>query len=204
MSGIRMPWSLTSFIGILMISIVFLFVGLVLIGNFPPDLPPLFSQATVTAEPSTTPTTQHAATITGSVWHDLCASGIEGQRPPTTAPDGCIPLAPKSGYEANGVFDLDEPGIAGIQMRLGFGVCPAIGLAKTVTGEDGTYLFNGLQEGNYCVSIDTMEPQNKLSLMPGHWTYPQRNQVTAFITVTIRVGEERGGVNFGWDYQFLP
>jgi len=135
--------------------------------------------------------------IGGLVWHDLCA-------PPWTEatphPPGCVETA-GGGYRANGVLDSGEPGIAGVQVTLGEGACPAMGLASAITAEDGSYLFAELEPGTYCVSVDPLDAVNESILIPGGWTYPAPG--VGSITVNLLEG---GGpeANFGWDYQFLP
>ena len=39
-------------------------------------------------------------------------------------------------------------------------------------------------------------------LLPGGWTLPQSGEALA--TITVEAGEAVNGVNFGWDYEFLP
>ncbi|TET53207.1 MAG: hypothetical protein E3J64_03955 [Anaerolineales bacterium] len=138
--------------------------------------------------------------IGGTVWHDLCASPW-GPAPPTP-PEGCVEL-PGGGYQANGVFEAGEPGIAGVVVNLGAGACPSTGAATTTTAANGTYSFTGLAAGTYCVSVDALDPTNETILIPGGWTSPAGDG-TVSVAVTVAAGEDRVGVDFGWDYQFLP
>jgi hypothetical protein len=158
----------------------------------PPDV------ATATLSPSA------SASISGRVWHDLCAEAVEEGGTPLSPSAGCVPAA-AGGYQADGMLETGEPGIGGVTVQLGGGDCPATGLATAVTGLDGSYSFANLTPGTYCVSVDAAQPANAL-LLPGGWTAPAANvrDSRAVNTVTVQQGEARSGVNFGWDYQFLP
>jgi len=145
-----------------------------------------------------------SASISGRVWHDLCAvAGGEGGIP--IAPSvGCVQTG-DDGYRANGLPEAGEPGIGGVLVQLGAGACPASGLATATTDTSGAYGFAGLNAGTYCVSVDVLSPQNS-SLLPGSWTSPflgADGNVTGH-TVILSEDEHRIYVNFGWDHQFLP
>jgi hypothetical protein len=147
-----------------------------------------------------------SASISGWVWHDLCDSGMEGQSAPTTTPAGCVKEDSALGaYHANGELTIDEPLLEGVVVTLGEGACPSTGLAEmsTIT-TDLSYSFSGLKAGTYCVSIDPQREPNFSILTPGEWTYPNVTQDVNSSTVTLAVGEYKGMVNFGWDYQFQP
>ena len=148
--------------------------------------------------PAVEPTVAPApATIGGKVWHDLCAVPYESVAEP---PEGCVKL-PDGGLVANGALEAGEPGIEGVEVALGAGACPATGLATTTTDAAGMYAFDGLEPGTYCVSADALNATNETILIPGGWTYPnQEGQATA----AVGAGESALGVNFGWDFQFLP
>jgi hypothetical protein len=150
------------------------------------------------------PSTEGSASgrINGLVWHDLCVSGDEGQPGPTSAPAGCESTL-EGGYRANGVREVNEPGLAGVTVRLGLGACPAVGLAETTTAADGSFAFSALSAGSYCVSIDPTLGANASILLPGDWSFPLGSP-QATLSVTLTDAESRGGVEFGWDYQFLP
>ncbi len=144
------------------------------------------------------------ASISGRVWHDLCAvAGGEGGVPLTPSA-GCAP-ARDGDYEANGLMEAGETGISGVSVQLGVGACPAFGLAEVATNQDGIYDFSGLSVGTYCVSVDALNPGNAI-LLPGGWTYPavSPQSSVASYSITLREGERRSEANFGWDYQFLP
>ncbi|MCI0399087.1 MAG: hypothetical protein L0332_19080 [Chloroflexi bacterium] len=140
------------------------------------------------------------AVISGRIWHDLCAVSGEGGVEASPSP-GCRP-ADGGGYQANGVLQPGEPGLGGIIVTLGPGMCPASGLAVTVTDGDGFYLFGGLKAGAYCVMIDPAQEQNASLLVPGQWTYSP--DPGGWANLTLIPGENKADVNFGWDYQFLP
>ena len=143
--------------------------------------------------PSLQPTlTPSAAIIRGIVWHDLC--GLEGGT-------GCVPL-PEGGFRANGRPEAGEPGIDGVQIDLGDGSCPSAGLSSTLTGPDGSFAFIGHNPGTYCVSIDSLNLTNNQILVPGEWTVPISGE--PMVTLEVLGGEDHAGVDFGWDYQFLP
>ena len=142
-----------------------------------------------------------AASIGGRVWHDLCAvAGGEGDAEPEPSA-GCIAIA-DGGFQANGLVEEDEPGIEGVVVSLGEGECPADGLDTATTDADGEYTFADLSDGTYCVSIDPLDETNTAILVPGSWTFPEPDVNSA--SATISEGESQTGVNFGWDYQFLP
>jgi hypothetical protein len=142
-----------------------------------------------------------AGTISGLVWHDLCAvTGGEGGEPAEPSA-GCL-AAPAGGFRANGVYEEAEPGIGGVVIDLGQGACPTAGLATATTDEFGNFTFDGLAAGEYCLSIDATNDQNSSLLIPGDWTFPEGSKGGA--TVQLAEGENLADANFGWDYQFLP
>jgi Ig-like domain from next to BRCA1 gene/SdrD B-like domain len=143
---------------------------------------------------------QEGGSIGGMVWHDLCALP-DGPLPPAPPP-GCIPSG--GSYEANGILEAGEPGLAGVTVRLGSGICPSSGLATAVTGPDGTYSFPGLVSGDYCVSVGALVDGNDTILIPGGWTAPVAHVDPQAVSVSLSEGQAYAGLNFGWDYQFLP
>jgi hypothetical protein len=147
-----------------------------------------------------------AGSIFGWVWHDICDSGKDGEPSPTSAPAGCIEAtSPLGSYRADGEQDALEPPIPGIVVRLGEGMCPAIGLAEfTTIATDISYSFTGLTAGTYCISINPSEEPNLSILRPGIWTYPEVSEGTINRTVTLNEGQNIFDINFGWDYQFHP
>jgi hypothetical protein len=128
--------------------------------------------------------------IAGIVWDDHC-SQYGGSPPP-----GCLDTAPP--YRANGVIDSGETGFSGVLVELGTGACPSTGLATTLTNASGGYTFNDVLPGNYCVSVDALNPTNSVILIPGGWSHPNDN---GRHNVTVGPAESVTGISFGWDWQ---
>lgn len=160
--------------------------------------------------PETTPEETPASaadtgSISGQVWHDLCAvSGGEGGEPAVPS-DGCVSVDGE-GFEANGIREAEEPGIEGVTVMLGEGACPADGFAEATTDGDGNFSFDDLEPGTYCVTVDALLNGNESILIPGGWTAPESGDESGFATATVDVsaGSLSDDVDFGWDYQFLP
>jgi inhibitor of cysteine peptidase len=155
------------------------------------------------AESTATPIPQDSSMgiINGRVWHDLCSvAGGEGGE--TAVPSaGCIAKT-NGGFQANSLLEEGEPGLAAVTVSLGEGSCPAQNsISSTLTDEDGDYVFTNLDAGIYCVSIDPLAIENEL-LLPGGWTFPETDVGSS--TVSLADGDLATGINFGWDYQFLP
>ena len=172
-------------------------------GGFTLDVDNRIQEPESTPEPTSTPEPVDANTamINGIVWHDLCAvAGGEGEE--ATPSEGCIATTDGESFQANGLIEDGEEGLDGIVVGLGQGECPAEGLASATTDEVGNYVFTELAAGTYCISIDALVSPNDDILLPGGWTQPETGEGLA--TVTMTAGETIGGVNFGWDYEFLP
>ncbi|MFV1949305.1 MAG: choice-of-anchor Q domain-containing protein [Anaerolineales bacterium] len=142
------------------------------------------------------------ASASGLVWHDLCAVPYS---PPSTPPPGCVDLG-GGNLAADGIYDLAEPGIGGLLVRIGTGPCPiSLILTEVPTNSNGefnfAYLFGG---SSYCIEIDALSTPNDTVLIPGGWTYPVRGAVPAQVEIFPAVGEDLVDIKFGWDYQFLP
>lgn len=134
-------------------------------------------------------------TITGIVWHDVCdAPDSEVDETPL----GCIEA---EGYQANGILEVGEAGLAEVVVSLGEGACPSDELAESVTNAAGIYTFDNLESATYCVSINTLRPENLALLIPGSWTAPNTDGA---LTVTLAAGESKLDADFGWDFQFSP
>jgi len=147
-----------------------------------------------------TPAAAAKGRITGIIWHDLCASGVEGQPAPPTPPSGCVGDA-ATGYHADGTRQAEEPGIAGVKVTLAQGPCPGTPLSDTTTDDQGAFTFEDLSPGTYCVAVNTQDPVNAAILLPGEWTSPQDGSGQQTVTVEANATVQ---ADFGWDYQFLP
>lgn len=158
--------------------------------------PPLVAISTIPA---------NTASISGNVWHDLCAlAGGEGGSPVQPSA-GCVASA-DGGFKANGTRETGEPGLEGILVSLGYGACGNVtDHLETRTDQDGTYEFANLPAGAYCVMIDPLRAENAL-LLPGGWTSPVASADTSVISISANLmsSEQKAGLDFGWDYQFLP
>jgi len=154
-----------------------------------------------TCAPATPPPAE-TGSIGGLVWHDLCAIPYAST---TIPPEGCV-AETSGGFRANGVLEPGEPGIGGVQLHLGEGLCPATGLATALSAPDGSYEFGGLAAGTYCLSANSLEEPNTSILIPGDWTAPALGGGTGVVSVPVTIGEGESiaDLNFGWDYQFLP
>jgi hypothetical protein len=88
-----------------------------------------------------------------------------------------------------------------VVISLGIGQCPSKGVATVMTGPDGQYAFSGLKAGAYCVWASTTNPHPPAEGNPGVWTTPRTDdgQGVGWKTVTLDFGEQREGVDFGWD-----
>jgi len=141
------------------------------------------------------PSAEPSASISGLVWHDLCPADAGA------ATDGCVE-SEGDGYEANGILDAGEPGIAGVMVTLNRNVCPPELLATTTTDANGRYRFDGLRIGQYRIIIEAESSANESILMPGVWTAPVLRSGSA--VVVVDEGEAKEGVDFGWDYALAP
>jgi hypothetical protein len=74
-------------------------------------------------------------------------------------------------------------------------------LAETATNDTGVYTFDNLESATYCVSINTLRPENLALLIPGSWTAPNSD---GELTVTLAAGESKLDADFAWDFQFSP
>lgn len=147
------------------------------------------------------------ASISGLVWHDLCAQtgtavadAIEEK--------GCVPGLDGETVQADGVFQPGESGIPGVKISLLAGDCTSAieGDEVVVTSdESGAYKFSDLTPDTYCVFLDTDDATNAKVLKDGILTYPTSNGVpTNSVTVDLNEGGAMKDINFGFDYLFLP
>ncbi len=133
--------------------------------------------------------------ISGFVWDDKCRTGAD----PDDTPDGCVkPETYGDPYPSNGTYDSGEKGLAGVEVWMGEGTCP-IGThpRTTLTDSSGVFKFTKVIAGTYCIWIDTNSGPNPAILIPGVWRVPAGGNS---YTVTLGSGEEKSGVDFGWDY----
>ena len=141
--------------------------------------------------------------ISGLVWHDLCA--VPYATPPSPPP-GCIDLD-GGGLGANGILEAGEPGIPGVRVQLYDGSCPPSAPAlfgSVLTDSNGEYTIADIGGGTWCVAVDALEPPNDSILIPGGWTHPDYGDSPATYEVVLGSSENITDINFGWDYQFLP
>jgi len=152
------------------------------------------------------PLPEEAGSITGWVWHDVCEGDWAPASPSNNLPPGCIAdFSSGTVIHGDGVPDPHEPGIVGVVMDLGKGPCPSTGLAETLTSPvDMSFRFDGLGPGTYCISADPARWSNQSVLRDGFWTYPFASQGPVWATVTIGRGENRFGIEFGWDFASEP
>lgn len=140
------------------------------------------------------------SSISGTVWQDHCRlSGGEGV--PAQPSAGCVADG-AGGYRADGLFNNGESRLGGIAVMLAPGACPG-DLARAAfrtTSLDGRYLFDKLNAGTYCLSIDAGSTQNAPLLLPGDWTYPSVG--IGYLAIELGAGEIRSQLDFGWDHQF--
>ena len=134
-------------------------------------------------------------TISGWVWHDYCLTDEAGN---ILAGD-CVSDG-TGAYHADGFVQPTETFIPGVTMQLQLGSCiqdnPKI---TAVTDNNGRYIFNHLQPGTYCVSINPSQDGNAAILLPGDWTFPDRG--VRYHEVVVHAGQHVTPIDFGWDYE---
>lgn len=163
------------------------------------NLPTATPAPTPTAEP--TPTTPSTGSFSGIVWHDLCA--LPDGLLPKPLPAGCAPNG-SGGATADGTREPGEPGIPGVQVELHETECESPVSATAVTDGDGSYSFTELPDGRYCATIESNSATNAALLFPGIWTHPTSLTSRAQLADVIVNGVSLSGLDFGWDFQFLP
>ncbi len=170
-------------------------------GSFTLDVDNRIAEEVIVTE-TPEPIDPNSASISGVVWHDLCAVAAGAEEGQLIPSEGCIAAADGTSFQANGLVEDSEPGLEDVVVTLGEGECPADGLETAVTDAVGNFAFTDLAAGIYCVSIDALSEPNDAVLLPGGWTLPQSGEALA--TITVEPGKTVSGVNFGWDYEFLP
>ncbi len=144
--------------------------------------------------------------IAGRIWHDRCANPPQGAPVPDVYPPGCV-LDPSSGLLiANSLLDADEGGIESVELILGRGLCPGEPIKTTMSAPDGMFLFAGLDQDNYCITIDPRSSQNANIIESGRWTYPAIIDPTGpmAVNVVLAKDEVRADVYFAWDFALEP
>jgi hypothetical protein len=56
-------------------------------------------------------------------------------------------------YNENGMVDSGEPAMPGAAILLGEGACVTAGFMGTATADDGSFVFEDVPAGEYCVSV---------------------------------------------------
>lgn len=143
--------------------------------------------------------------ISGRVWHDLCALALSTSYSPVPFSPGCIPLDDAT-FQANGLEEPGEPGLAGLRLLLAAGACPGTPFAETTTAADGAFSFVSLPSDRYCLTLDAGDPVNEPVLGQGRWTLPGSASLRrqASRELTVAPGESIAGQDFGWDIDGLP
>jgi hypothetical protein len=143
------------------------------------------------------------SSVYGALWHDLCAY-TPGDPIPDPIPTGCKLF--NGVLHADGVRQPGEPGIPGVTVWVGPGVCPSVGLASAVTDANGFYHIDNLAPGKYCVSISSdHDPANAAILEPGQWTVvPGGAQGFTYRSINLTAGVPLSQQDFAWDYDNLP
>jgi hypothetical protein len=156
-----------------------------------------------TPPPATFTPTPTLLTISGVLWHEICefSGGQAGE--PLVLGVGCVQYGVEDWeFGPNQIYDPFETGWEGITLHLGAGPCPSTGLATTLTNAQGTYAFDGLSAGAYCVSYNNLTDGNDTVLIPGGPTYPFRDDAGFYQTVELLPDENQANVDFGYAFQF--
>ncbi len=154
-------------------------------------------QETIDAEEALeTPQASETASVAGIVWHDSCANiSAEGTEPPA----GCV-LTESGVLTADGALQ-DEQGIAGVEVAIGEGECPAEAVDSLLTDANGRFAFGELAAASYCLFVDMTKIQNQGILQAGSWTAPAGGPQ---MTVTLNASDSVEDANFGWDFLDFP
>jgi VCBS repeat-containing protein len=152
----------------------------------------LMAGALILASCQFSPVQQNANTATpaaptsslkGQVWMDQC-----------TSPGACPTVTPGSVQNTSSSADETVRGLPNLEVSLGQGPCPALGLALQMTDPNGTFSFPDLQPGFYCVTVLADES------MKGQWSAPAAPPAerTASYTIALGPGEHRQDIYFVW------
>jgi hypothetical protein len=141
------------------------------------------------------------AVIGGRVRQDRCEM-VEDEEGRELQPSASCVDRGDGTYRGDGIFEADDPGLGGAMVYLGAGICPATGLATTITGADGTFLFSGLKAGDYCLSVTGSEGQNSDLSAEGEGTFP--GDGAGQTTVNLLPGGSKLDLEFGWSALLRP
>lgn len=146
-----------------------------------------------------------SASISGRAWHDLCDLPLSESLLPVPYSPGCIPLIDGT-FQANGLEEPGEPGLAGLRVVLAEGGCPGTPLTTATTGTDGAFTFASLPSGRYCLTIDANDSVNNTVLANGRWTLPAATSLRAQAAreVAVAPGDQIPAQDFGWDINSRP
>ncbi len=104
----------------------------------------------------------------------LCPLPATPTPTPTPEPPGSISGGVFNDWDSSRSRNGSEPGLAGITVRIGSGICGSTGLGSTTTNGSGQFTFDNLPAGTYCISIvvpshmvATTVTQRTASLNPG-------------------------------------
>ncbi|MBT3321457.1 MAG: hypothetical protein HN392_04145 [Anaerolineae bacterium] len=133
--------------------------------------------------------------ISGFVWVEDC----DDVNPANT---GCINNTNSGFPEGDGAFN-NELLLQGINAELFTGKCPSTtSMATSLTNANGSYKFNNLEAGTYCVVVDTFNHGNDTILIQqfgGIFTFPNRANALQTHQIDLLPGQHISGFNFGWD-----
>jgi len=149
--------------------------------------------ATITGDTSSLPILPvpdpPVGSISGLVWLEDCDDTNPG--------NSCVSFGGNL-PEGDGIFS-GEPGISGVTAELFSGACPgSTSVGKATTNSGGTFKFDGLVAGTYCIKINDSFLKNTASF-GGIFTFPSRGSSIQTAQVDLLPGENKSGFNFGWD-----
>ncbi|MFH2102171.1 MAG: hypothetical protein ABIJ39_02285 [Chloroflexota bacterium] len=117
------------------------------------------------------------ARVSGMVWNDLNGDGLTG---------------------------LNEPGIPWLEIWLTLGGCSSNYMQAphlTVNNAtDGSFLFDYLNPGRYCLVVDPGQHPNFDYLTGGFWTAPDPGDTIQMVALTLAEGQFLSGQDFGWHF----
>lgn len=133
--------------------------------------------------------------ISGYVWNDLC--DVPYGTVPDPLPTNCVYNTGHTGVWADAYWDTAvEPPIANAIVGIGAGDCPSNVDQTTTTDANGYYIFEGLEQGVYCLSINAEASQLEL---PGMWSWPMSgHEGWTYHLVTLGLGQNAVDWDFGW------